>query len=126
MRSNHPVAGSFFEMFDHGGVYFQVTINDLFTLHADKVRVWLWSIAIVMVVVGEIDFHQLVHFLEQRQGLVHCCLAHGWKLVFHFFVKLKSAGVTFTGSDQANQFNALGGHAVIALFQRGDQFIKTE
>ena len=86
----------------------------------------LGTVAIIMAVVTQIDLQHLIHFFQQSEGFVNGCLTHGWKLAFDLCVQLACAGMSFTDCNQSHQLDALGGQPETALFQCGDQFIKTD
>jgi len=55
-------------------------INNLVTLNAYQVGMRLRTVAIIMAVVMQIDLQHLVHFFQQSEGFVNCCMTDGWKL----------------------------------------------
>jgi hypothetical protein len=111
---------------DRRRIEIRTPIDDLVALDADQVWMGLRAVAVVVAVVAQVDLQHLAHVLEQRQGLVHRGMAHGGELALDPGIELGRAGMSFTGRDQPHQFDPLGGQAEIALFERSDQFIKTD
>ena len=65
-------------------------------------------IAIIAVVISQVNFQHLVHFLEQVQGLVQRGMAHCRELGLDFCIELSRVGMPFAGSNQPYQLDTLG------------------
>jgi len=83
-------------------------------------------VAIIVAVVMQIDFENLVHLLQQREGFVNRCVTHGWELALDFCVQLARAGMSVTDRNQPHQLDSLGGQPEITRLQCGNQLVKPD
>lgn len=64
LRPDDLVAAVLFQTIDRDRIEFDITINDLMAARTDQMGMWVWAIAIIMAVIVQVDFGDLVHFFQ--------------------------------------------------------------
>jgi hypothetical protein len=105
----------------------QIPIDNLITLNADQVGMWVGFIPVIAIAaITKAQFQDLPHFLEQGDSLVDRSKAGHGEIELDLVINLLNTGVPGAGSQDLEHRHALRGKAVPAVSQSLGDFIQAD
>jgi len=94
----------------------QIRINNSATLHAYDMGMGVGLITIIPVAaIWKTKFQNLSQGLDQKDGPIYSCKAHGRKVTLQLLIYGFHAGMAFTSGDNFHNSHALGGNLMIII-----------
>jgi len=121
------VASALSDLLGQNSKVFSLHVNDITTLHADKVHVRAELVPIVAIaVVGKTELKYLTHFFQRRDSFVNRGQAGGGELPLHLIIDTLGTGMSVAEGQGFQDGKTLRRNAVVPFSQLLDQFVQSD